>query len=63
MADQSATTILGLDLGANSVGWALIEYEDDRPKRILGMGSRIFDAAVEGDLEKGQEESRAVARR
>ncbi len=34
--------ILGLDLGVGSVGWSLIETEDDySPKKILGMGSRI----------------------
>jgi len=29
--------ILGLDLGTNSIGWALIENTT-----ILGMGSRVF---------------------
>ncbi len=34
--------ILGLDLGVGSVGWSLIETDDDySPKKILGMGSRI----------------------
>lgn len=33
--------ILGLDLGVGSIGWALIESEEDSPKRIVGMGSRI----------------------
>ena len=32
--------ILGLDLGTNSIGWALIEKSDDY-RKILGMGSRI----------------------
>ena len=63
MSGENIETILGLDLGANSVGWALIECVDGRARRILGMGSRIFEAAIEGDLEKGQEESRAVERR
>jgi CRISPR/Cas system Type II protein with McrA/HNH and RuvC-like nuclease domain len=31
--------ILGLDLGTNSIGWALI---DDVQNKILGIGSRIF---------------------
>ena len=31
--------ILGLDLGTNSIGWALIDSEE---QRILGMGSRII---------------------
>lgn len=33
--------ILGLDLGTNSIGWALIENNN-----ILGMGSRIFPEGV-----------------
>ncbi len=41
--------ILGLDLGANSIGWALINNTE-----IIGMGSRIFPMGVEnlGDGEK-----------
>ena len=31
--------ILGLDLGTNSIGWALVDSEE---RRILGMGSRII---------------------
>lgn len=34
--------ILGLDLGTNSIGWALITTENNAPKEILGMGSRII---------------------
>ena len=34
--------ILGLDLGVGSVGWSLINVDDEHnPKEILGMGSRI----------------------
>ncbi|MBQ9675471.1 MAG: type II CRISPR RNA-guided endonuclease Cas9 [Bacteroidaceae bacterium] len=34
--------VLGLDLGVGSIGWCLIEKEDDNtPKRILRMGTRI----------------------
>ena len=40
--------VLGLDLGANSVGWALIAYEDNRPIRLLAAGCRVFDAGAEG---------------
>ncbi|MDP4187646.1 MAG: HNH endonuclease domain-containing protein, partial [Bacteroidota bacterium] len=36
-------TILGLDLGTNSIGWALIQQDFDAKKgEILGMGSRII---------------------
>ena len=34
--------VLGLDLGVGSVGWSLIDVdEENRPVKILGMGSRI----------------------
>jgi CRISPR-associated endonuclease Csn1 len=36
--------ILGIDVGTNSIGWALV-IEDQEPK-ILGLGSRIFQEAV-----------------
>ena len=44
--------ILGLDLGTNSIGWALIDNESHR---IIKSGSRIIpmDAATMGDYEKG----------
>ncbi|MBI5401872.1 MAG: type II CRISPR RNA-guided endonuclease Cas9 [Ignavibacteriae bacterium] len=34
--------ILGLDLGTNSIGWALIDEENGWLKKIEGMGSRII---------------------
>jgi len=35
--------ILGLDLGTNSIGWALVEHDAEiRNGKILGMGSRII---------------------
>ena len=35
--------ILGLDLGTNSIGWALIEVDENNiPIRIIAMGSRII---------------------
>lgn len=35
--------ILGLDLGTNSIGWALVEQDfDSKQGKILGMGSRII---------------------
>ncbi len=55
--------VLGLDLGTNSVGWALLEEGRDGPERIVDLGVRIFEAGVEGDIESGKDESRAKARR
>jgi len=50
--------ILGLDLGTNSIGWALLENNS-----ILGMGSRIFPEGVvnlgEGE---GRESSKNASR-
>ena len=57
------TKILGLDLGTNSIGWALI---DDKQNKILGVGSRIFPMGVEnlgdGDGEISKNASRTGAR-
>ena len=55
--------ILGLDLGANSIGWAMLDYEDGEPQAIVQSGVRVFEAGMEGDLESGKEESRGKKRR
>lgn len=50
-------TILGLDLGTNSIGWALIEIDERaNPIRIIGMGSRIIplDSDSRDQFSKGQ---------
>ena len=60
--DVVVDTVLGLDIGASSVGWALIELEDGSPVRILDGGARIFPAGVEGDLASGRDEPRTIAR-
>lgn len=40
---MSNKTILGLDLGTNSIGWALIEQNfEEKQGSIIGMGSRII---------------------
>ena len=61
--------ILGLDLGTNSIGWAVInalENEDGREtlEKILCAGSRIIpmDAAVLGDFDKGNTKSQTADR-
>ena len=61
--------ILGLDLGANSIGWAILSAEpvekDGRlkPVKIEQTGVRVFEAGVEGDIESGKDESRNLKRR
>ena len=41
--------ILGLDIGTNSIGWALIK--DDIAPEILGMGSRIIPLSSDDETE------------
>lgn len=57
--------ILGLDLGTNSIGWALIEQDFENKKgKILGMGSRIIPMSQEilGKFESGQSISQTAER-
>ena len=40
--------ILGLDIGISSVGWGLLEIdENNQPFRIIDLGSRIFTPGEE----------------
>ncbi len=40
---EKSRTILGLDLGTNSIGWALINHDfENKEGRILGLSSRII---------------------
>ena len=34
--------ILGIDLGTNSVGWAMIAWKDGGPAGMVRAGSRVF---------------------
>lgn len=56
--------ILGLDLGTNSIGWALVEQNfEEKQGKILGMGSRIIPSEPEmlGRFSIGQALSKANA--
>ncbi len=55
--------ILGLDLGTESLGWALIDLRDGAPAGVRHAGVHRFNAGVEGDYESGRDESRAKVRR
>jgi CRISPR-associated endonuclease Csn1 len=52
--------ILGLDLGSASIGWALIEEEDQKQTTIVGLGSRIipYEGTEGKDFAKGTGESK-----
>lgn len=60
---------LGLDLGANSLGWAVLKLpagknrKESDPDEIIATGVRIFEAGVEGDIEQGKDSSRGATRR
>ena len=57
--------ILGLDLGSNSIGWALIEQDfDNKQGKILGLGSRIIpmDQGILGEFERGNKVSQTAER-
>lgn len=49
---------LGLDVGANSIGWALL---DEEVKTVIDLGVRIFQAGV-NDLDQTKELSKNAAR-
>ncbi|MGN6400984.1 MAG: hypothetical protein ACTHMD_11055, partial [Flavisolibacter sp.] len=57
--------ILGLDLGTNSIGWALIEQDFDKEMgKILGLGSRIIPMSQDilGEFGKGNSVSQTAER-
>lgn len=60
--------ILGLDIGTNSIGWAVIEYTTATPSelagtgKILGSGARVFTAPVEDKTEAPKNQNRREKR-
>ena len=57
--------ILGLDLGTNSIGWALIQLEKEKKlSKIIGAGSRIIpmSKAIIKDFERGVTKSQTAER-
>ncbi len=56
--------ILGLDLGTNSIGWALIEVDENNiPIRIIAMGSRIIPLSTndKDEFQRGYQSQRIKA--
>ena len=68
-----SNTILGLDLGTNSIGWALLSATDGEPTGILDSGVRVFPIAANEEKgatyakgkskPQGQERNRAISSR
>jgi len=58
-------TILGLDLGTNSIGWALIKQDFEKKEgEILGLGTRIIPMSQDilGEFGKGNSISQTAGR-
>ncbi|RLD58783.1 MAG: type II CRISPR RNA-guided endonuclease Cas9 [Bacteroidetes bacterium] len=58
-------TILGLDLGTNSIGWALVEHDfEEKESEIIDAGSRIIPMSqdVLGKFDAGQSISQTAER-
>ncbi len=53
---------LGLDLGPNSIGWALVEENSDGTGRLIDCGVRVFPEGVDA-FDTGKESSRNEQRR
>lgn len=65
MSQEKSKTILGLDLGTNSIGWALVKQEfENKTGEILGMGSRIIPMSQDilGEFGKGNSVSQTAER-
>ena len=46
--NTAVPAILGLDIGTNSIGWALLGVDDtDQPNALIDAGVRIFPEAVD----------------
>lgn len=55
--------ILGLDLGTNSIGWALFEANEKKePINLIDLGVRIFQRAVEDKTPTPKNQARRNAR-
>lgn len=52
--------ILGLDLGTNSIGWAIVDKKEEKNYELFDKGVSIFQEGVK--IEKGNESSKAAER-
>lgn len=65
MNNTNGKMILGLDLGTNSIGWALIRQDSENKQgEILGMGSRIIPMSqdIKDEFGKGNSISQTADR-
>ena len=64
MKKQTKEKVLGLDLGTNSIGWAVIERKEDNSCVLLDKGVHVFQDGVAHDKsgEKPAVQERTAAR-
>ena len=55
--------VLGLDLGTDSIGWAVLDWNGEQPTAIRRLGVRRFEAGVLGNIEAGRDKVTGTARR
>lgn len=53
---------LGLDLGPNSIGWALVEEDDSGPRSLEAIGVRVFQEMVDRQKKTPKNHKRRDAR-
>ncbi len=62
--EQNNELIVGLDVGSNSVGWAVVEMNGERLEKIHGMGCRIIPMGDEKkEFEQGAKITKNATRR
>lgn len=54
---------LGIDMGTNSIGWAVVEHDDKiQPSGLIACGTRIFEEAVDAKSKIPKSQARRAAR-
>lgn len=54
---------LGIDMGTNSIGWAIVAHDDHRqPSGLIACGTRIFQEAVDAKSKTPKNQARRAAR-
>jgi CRISPR-associated endonuclease Csn1 len=62
--DLKDDLILGLDIGANSVGWAIVQHNGENPIGLIDAGVRVFEEGANyEDYLQGRPASRNADRR
>lgn len=54
--------VLGLDLGATSLGWSVVEMQNGEPARLVDMGVRIFPDGRDSKTKEPLAVARRIAR-